>query len=255
MHRLLANASLGIVSMLLLAACAGEPTPTPTPPATATPTPIPTPTPPPSPTPEGALPLDASRDATLFEHRDGALAASKDDSNIAGVTNRGDVRRMLIAFDLTQLPPESVVASARLELNMGRTSGGPSDVTVHRALTAWGEGSSGAEGVGGAGAPATAGDPTWIHAAFEATLWQAHGGDFVPNASASTSVGDGGLETWASPALTADVQGWLDDPLSNHGWLLIGDENVSQTAKRFDSRENPNPAKRPLLVLTLAPTT
>jgi hypothetical protein len=255
MRRLLTTASLAIVTLLLLAACAGEPTPTPTPFATATPSPAPTPTAPPTPTPDGALRLDASRDATLFEDRDGALAASKDDGNIAGVTNRGDVRRMLIAFDLTQLPPGSVVTSARLELNMGRTSGGPSDVTVHRALTAWGEGSSGAEGVGGAGAPATAGDPTWLHAVFDATLWQAPGGDFAPDASNSTSVGDGGLETWASPALTADVQAWLDAPLSNHGWLLIGDENVNQTAKRFDSRENPDASKPPLLVLTLAPTT
>ena len=34
------------------------------------------------------------------------------------------------------------------------------------------------------------------------------------------------------------------------GWILLGDESVPQTAKRFSSRENINPALRPMLEVT-----
>ncbi|MGH7613747.1 MAG: hypothetical protein ACREMW_06870 [Gemmatimonadales bacterium] len=44
---------------------------------------------------------------------------------------------------------------------------------------------------------------------------------------------------WGSTAqLVADVQGWLADPASNFGWILIGDESATATAKQFDSRES-----------------
>ena len=36
----------------------------------------------------------------------------------------------------------------------------------------------------------------------------------------------------------ADVQRWLDDPSSNFGWLLLGNESTNRTAKRFDGRQN-----------------
>jgi hypothetical protein len=48
--------------------------------------------------------------------------------------------------------------------------------------------------------------------------------------------------------MVADVQGWLDTPANNHGWILIGPEDV-QSAKRFGSRENSDVALRPALVL------
>jgi hypothetical protein len=36
-------------------------------------------------------------------------------------------------------------------------------------------------------------------------------------------------------------------PNFNYGWIVIGDEANSQTARRFDSRENPTAANRPRL--------
>jgi hypothetical protein len=42
----------------------------------------------------------------------------------------------------------------------------------------------------------------------------------------------------SSAGLAADVQAWLADPAgSNHGWLLIGDETVNQSARRFGSAD------------------
>lgn len=47
--------------------------------------------------------------------------------------------------------------------------------------------------------------------------------------------------------MIADVQAWLDNPASNFGWLVLGDETGIATAKRFDTRESASPP-----VLTIA---
>jgi homospermidine synthase len=43
------------------------------------------------------------------------------------------------------------------------------------------------------------------------------------------------------------VQSWLDSPQANFGWILIGNESVATTAKRFDTRENIDTSFRPTL--------
>jgi hypothetical protein len=57
-----------------------------------------------------------------------------------------------------------------------------------------------------------------------------------------------GFYTWGStPDMVEAVQQWLDDPATNYGWLLRGDESGTATAKRFDTRENLDEANRPRL--------
>ena len=53
--------------------------------------------------------------------------------------------------------------------------------------------------------------------------------------------------------MVADVQAWLDDPLTDFGWLLRGNEGASQTARRFDSRQNSVEANRPVLTIVYTP--
>jgi len=55
-----------------------------------------------------------------------------------------------------------------------------------------------------------------------------------------------------SASLIAFVQGWLDDPASNHGWILLGDEVFMQNASRILSREHTGPGN-PLLILEFTP--
>jgi hypothetical protein len=38
--------------------------------------------------------------------------------------------------------------------------------------------------------------------------------------------------------MATDVQGWIADPASNFGWILIGDEGQDGTAKMFASGED-----------------
>jgi hypothetical protein len=46
------------------------------------------------------------------------------------------------------------------------------------------------------------------------------------------------------------VQGWIDAPASNHGWLLRGDESQTATAKAFGTREESTASHRPALTVT-----
>ncbi|MHC4108742.1 MAG: hypothetical protein ACYSTY_11715, partial [Planctomycetota bacterium] len=129
----------------------------------------------------------------------------------------------------------------------------PVALSLHSVLGDWGEGTSSSGG--GSGAPATLDDATWIHTFFDSDLWVSPGGDFDELASAAIDVGSAGTYRWGStPEMVADVQSWLDEPLSNHGWILIGDEEVAFTVKRFASRQSSDPASRPRLVVEFSLT-
>lgn len=160
-----------------------------------------------------------------------------------GTTNVGDARRALIAFAVADsLPSNATVDSVVLTLNMSRTIVGPTPTSLHRVLAEWGEGSSDASCCApeeGAGSPATVGDATWAFRLFRSSAWTAPGGDFVATPSATQDVDVEGLYSWASMQMTADVQGWLDSPADNFGWILLGDESANRTAKRFDAHETP----------------
>ncbi|MHC5003383.1 MAG: multicopper oxidase domain-containing protein, partial [Planctomycetota bacterium] len=72
-------------------------------------------------------------------------------------------------------------------------------------------------------------------------------------ASASAVVSGSGSYNWSStPQLVADVQGWVDDPATNFGWIVIGEESVLQTARKFASREG-SASQRPRLAVTFTP--
>ena len=175
----------------------------------------------------------------------------------------GSVKRGLIAFDLSSIPPGSTVSSVMLTMNMNRTHplGLTADVSLHRVLTAWGEGTSNAGGDpadptvggGGTGSAATAGDATWLHGMFNTAFWTTPGGDFATTPSATTSVTAVGTYSWSGAGLTADVQAWVDDPASNSGWAMIGDEVNASTAKRFSSREADDPMIRPQAQIIFTP--
>jgi hypothetical protein len=122
----------------------------------------------------------------------------------------------------------------------------PIAVELHRVTAAWGEGASNAGDPGGTGAASAPGDATWIHTFYPGSLWTTPGGDFDPAVSALQSAGGPGSHVWTStPLLVADVQSWLDNPSSSHGWIVLGAEGGATNARRFDTRENVQPAFRP----------
>ncbi|MCZ6508880.1 MAG: DNRLRE domain-containing protein [Acidobacteria bacterium] len=197
--------------------------------------------------------LVADRDNTLYERAAGDLSNGAGDHFFAGVTAMDLIRRGVLRFDLSVIPAGSTIFDATLTLNMSRTIGGSAVVSLHKIQSDWGEGNSDAPGEEGGGAPASSGDATWIHTFFSGQTWNSAGGDFSGSTTDATTVGNEGTYTWSSSNLTADVQQWFANPGQNFGWLLKGDESQTTTAKRFDTRENPNAGNRPELEVEFTP--
>ncbi len=203
----------------------------------------------------------ASKDATLFESLTGSFSAGGDAGVFVGKTleSTNTLRRGLIAFDLSAIPNGATINSASLRLSVTKhASGGPSLVSMglHRLLGDWGEGNvMGAGAGGGQGGPAAIGDATWLHQFRPGDLWANPGGDFIAQASATTSVGfTGSSANWASTnQLVADVQGWVSDPANNFGWLIRGNESLAGSARRLATSEANQPNSRPLLTIGFTP--
>jgi hypothetical protein len=194
--------------------------------------------------------LTPSKDNTLFQTADGSLSNGAGPHLFAGMTAANSRRRALLAFDLTsQIPPGSTVTRAvlRLKVSPPRFNAPPA---LHRLTADWGQGTSDAGFLrDGIGSQAQANDATWLHRFFPNTRWTTAGGDFAAVADASSLTAGSFEETWESPEMIARVQQWLDQPATNFGWIVIGDESRSTTAKRYDSREIDPDATRPELTI------
>lgn len=197
--------------------------------------------------------LEASKDNTLFNNPQG------DTSNGAGPLFAGRTggqgpgpQRALIAFDLaSEIPAGATITDVQFTLNILQAGGGSGaeSYTLHRVQQDWGEGASSV--TGGAGTTAEIGDATWLNTFFATDIWNTPGGDFDSEPSAFKTIGTFGPETWGSTSeMVADAQGWLDDPSSNFGWILIGDESVAVSSRQFASRELAN---GPQLQITYTP--
>ncbi len=164
------------------------------------------------------------------------------DSLFAGNTDNGvgSARRALMRFDLSTIPPGSVINSVTLSMTVTRGSNHVDSIfTLHPVTSAWVEGTAGCGTRGGGqGAPTAGGGTTWnTMPGFGA----ASGSTLINN----TSPG------WSSASMAGDVQGWLDNPATNNGWILIGDETIPTSTRRFDSREGGSP---PSLLVDFTPT-
>jgi hypothetical protein len=208
-----------------------------------------------------------TRDATLYSEIP-TNASGSGPTLIGGVNAVGAPTRTVLAFDVAGgVPAGATIDSVELRLNYmhSNNSGAeaPGGYALHPLLADWGEGPSNAGPFPGAGfgAAAIAPDTTWLHMFSPGSFWVTPGGDFAAASSAAISIPsddcnsgiglDCGIYTWTSPAMAADVQGWLDNPAGNFGWILKGaDETLGGTTRGFDSREGAVP---PELVVNFTP--
>jgi hypothetical protein len=205
----------------------------------------------------------SSRDTTFYKdfpsNSNGAGQAM-----FVGDDNRGSPRRALIGFDIVDnIPAGSIITSVQLTLVQVQPAPGDSkarQIDLHRLVADWGEGTVG-KGKGalqsgqGFTTPTNGTAATWSHRFYNTVPWTTPGGDFIATASGSTMVGIAKQQayTWNStPGMVSDVQGWLDDPANNFGWILLGDESATPTARIFDTREATNKATWPMLEVTFS---
>ena len=194
--------------------------------------------------------LTPSKDNTLYQSDTGSVSNGAGPHFFTGTTRTRARRRALLAFDVAaQIPPGSRITRVSLAMNVSMTISGAQPVTLHRVTVNWGEGTSNAGASNdGLGASSTPNDATWVHTFFPDRRWTNAGGDFTADADATGSPASGN-SVWEGGTMIARVQEWLDQPASNFGWIVIGNESGAATAKRFDSREVPSAATRPALTI------
>jgi hypothetical protein len=200
-----------------------------------------------------SISLGSAADATLIQEPTGEYALGAAYNVYAGrIGDNGGatIRRGLMRFNLSAIPAGSTITSVTLRLYMSQTQSGSQNVGLHRCSLPWTEGTAFA--FGGAGTNAGIGDSTWNYQVYPSVPWPTPGGVYAATASATKAVAAVGFYTWSSTAsLVADVQSWVDQPSTNHGWVIKGNEAVSTTVKRFESREAS--ANQPLLVVNYLP--
>ena len=159
----------------------------------------------------------------------------------AGGRPQGGESRGLLLFNLQgSVPPGAIIQSVSLRLTVENTpSRASNSIFDLNALTAsWGEGTGADRG----GSPAGANAATWLNRlGTSGAPWINPGGDFSSTLSAfATVLGNGSYNFASTPQLVSDVQGWLDNPATDFGWLLRSEsEQVGRTIRRFYSRLDP----------------
>lgn len=180
----------------------------------------------------------------------------------SGNNNNRSPRHGLIQFDVAgSIPAGVTITSVTLTMTLEQSPSTNSfTVDLHRLTADWGEGSKSAGTLSGMGAAAGPNDATWNANLFGSSSWTTPGGDFSPTVSASASIGGSGsvgtAYSWSGPTLLADVISWYANPSSNHGWILINENEGagdSQTVKAFYSREASPTTVRPVLSVTFVP--
>ena len=159
-----------------------------------------------------------------------------------GVDDRGGIMRGLLRFDMPAAMAGATVRSVSLTLTMRATvNGEPGGAFVFLLVQAVNESWSEGNGVGdaqmmfpagqtcgGAVSGATWNQPSCTGAA--ATPWATPGGSVATTRSAQWDSNTVGVDVpvsfpsdtplWNNSGLVTDVQRWIDDPSSNHGWRI-----------------------------------
>lgn len=198
--------------------------------------------------------IGALRDTTIYDDGAGEVANGAGAGLFAGRNGIAQTTRALLAFDIASaVPAGATINSVSLRLVKGAGPSAGNTMFLQRITSDWGEGSTVANGGGGGGGQATTGSATWVHTFYNTQTWTTPGGDFDAAASAGISVFGVGAYTWDAPGMAFDVQGWLDNPGSNFGWILRGTETGQSNASRFASRESSVAADRPQLTIDYTP--
>jgi hypothetical protein len=182
---------------------------------------------------------------------------AQDGTGLSSSTATTSIRRGLIEFNVagSGIPADATITGGSLTLCDVQGSNGSQTISLYDVLQTWGQGTSNGNAMG---VPPSNHDATWIYSIYNTSAplfgstWLTPGGNFSATLSGSAvdNVAAGGLVTWSSAQIVNDIQNWLDNPSSNYGWLLQGNESTGKTTKQFEgSALNDSFAYAPLLTV------
>jgi len=204
----------------------------------------------PTPCNQCVVSIPAAQDNTLYEP-DGNRSNGNGEQMFIGLNNDlpPGIRRAVVSFNVhAYVPAGSTVDSVRVFVTTIAGTVFTYRSRLHRLLADWGEGAS-TPSREQDGAQAAPGDATWLNTFWPDSTWTRAGGDFVAVPSGSTDVA-GAIKRYTyntTPQMVADVQGWLDDPASNFGWLISGNEFLPGSLKSLGTQQNKVTERRPSL--------
>jgi len=207
------------------------------------------------------LTLQPAADTTLIEVAPENNLGGADFFN-AGTAGNGQRNRALLLYDLSAIPPGSIITSGFLSMEIVRQPLMDQQnglFSLRRMFSSWGEGVQiPADPLSpGLAAPAEPGEATWLHRFHGSVPWAAPGGlqgvDYSAQISSTAyvyGIGDP-VQFETTPEMIADLQFWLDNPASNFGWMMRAeDERVRKNARSYASHES---AFGPMLVIEFTP--
>ncbi len=216
----------------------------------------------------------AIQDATIFDTQAGGstnanYGAGGDELLQVGFAAPSAMyARTLVQFDLSSIPSNAVIESARLQFTQGSSGLATSYILyVHKLAQTWVEGTTSFCTFNNAcptqGVPITPGgtDVTWNETSYSGTNanpWTTLGGTFNATATVSAVAGSstiGAPYSFTADELKSDVQWWVTNSANNFGWILKTDFiTTGSSMKRFYSREGAaasgNATTAPKLIIT-----
>ena len=160
------------------------------------------------------------------------------DTFCVGCNSQANKMRALLRFDLSEVPAGATVTAATLEVSVLRARTKGNDVRVFPIREPWAT----TPGGGPEG-------PTWETRSPTLGDWSLPGGALATAPSGSVTMDGPARYSVSADGLINDVQRWIGDPASNHGWALVGDETRAPTVKRIASSRHENEAARPRLIV------
>jgi len=138
------------------------------------------------------------------------------------------VKRVLLEFDLSSIPPGATIASAILELYMYDTNEPRPDiqieVNVHRVIRSWKEGNKDGSG--------NSNGASWEE--YDGTnLWATQGADFDATVEASATILSQEKDQWHSWEIASLVQYWVDNPAVYFGMILKDTDEATDGNESF----------------------
>ncbi|MBI2916545.1 MAG: DNRLRE domain-containing protein [Chloroflexi bacterium] len=170
-----------------------------------------------------ALVLNPAADAGTDEGAKNANFGASQTMDVRSLT--GSERRSLVRFDLSGMPANSTLVSARLKLYATVVPSVTRSYDARRVTESWAESS---------------------------VTWQSSP-DVVANYTARASTPAG--PDWMVWDVTSDVQSFLNGVVGNYGWMVIDTTGGSSPAflGTFATRECPTTGLRPVLEITYEP--
>jgi hypothetical protein len=158
----------------------------------------------------------------------------------------------LLAFNASSIPSNATITGATLDLYIGMVagsggntvvnSGSPRTISLYDESQPWGASTNAAGATlfngHGQGSPANPGDATWLDASYNsnsalAVPWSTGQAANITSSSVALATTSGIPGTsnaevqWSSTALATEVQGWVDQPSSNNGLVVVNADSSS----------------------------